>query len=324
MLSTYKDAIRQALHEALAADERTLMFGPETRDSMPNRVNDGFSEEFGTDRVRDTPISESAAVGIAVGAAANGYRVIVDIAYADITAVCFSSIVQTAAKFHFLTSGRLRVPVVVKAPIGRYLQNGPMGAQVTASWYSNVPDLNVIMPASPQEAYWSLINALEQPIPSLFLEDRSLTDRTGEMGVKNPGLSATITRFGTDVTLIGAGRAAALAEDAADKLNAVGISADVVSLCYVRPIDRETICSSVQKTGRAIIVQDEPPNGGYGPVVRCLLDALPFGRLRSTPRILASADQPFPYLIEDSILVSVQDIVSAAAEMLADEQTKKH
>jgi pyruvate/2-oxoglutarate/acetoin dehydrogenase E1 component len=321
MTSTYKGAIRQALHEALAADKRTLMFGPETQDSMPNRVNDGFAEEFGADRVRDTPISESAAVGIAVGAAANGYRVIVDIAYADITAVCFSSIVQTAAKFNFLTGGRLRVPVVIKAPIGRYLQNGPMGAQVTASWYSNVPDLNVIMPASPREAYWSLINALEQPIPSLFLEDRSLMDRTGEIGDKNPGLGATITRTGTDLTLIGAGRAAALAEDAADKLKAIGISAEVVSLCYVRPLDRLTIRSSVQKTGRVIIVQDEPPNGGYGPVVRCALDELPSGCLGTVPRILASADQPFPYLIEDSILVSVQDVVSAARDMLAAEQT---
>jgi pyruvate/2-oxoglutarate/acetoin dehydrogenase E1 component len=322
MMSTYKGAIRQALREALASDERTLMFGPETQDSMPNRVNDGFSEEFGTDRVRDTPISESAAVGLAVGAAANGYRVIVDIAYADITAVCFSSIVQTAAKFHFLTSGRLRIPVVIKAPIGRYLQNGPMGAQVTASWYSNVSDLNVIMPASPQEAYWSLINALDQPTPSLFLEDRSLADRPGEIGNKNPGLGATVSRTGTDLTLIGAGRAAALAEDAANKLKAVGISADVVSLCYVRPIDRETIRSSVQKTGRAIIIQDEPPNGGYGPVVRCALDELPPEGLRKVPRILASLDQPFPYLIEDSILVSVEDIVSAALDMLAAEQTR--
>jgi len=323
MISTYKDAIREALHKALASDEKTLMFGPETQDSMPNRVNDGFSEEFGADRVRDTPISESAAVGIAVGAAVNGYRVIVDIAYADITAVCFSSIVQTAAKFNFLTSGRLRVPVVVKAPIGRYFQNGPMGAQVTASWYSNVPDLNVIMPASPQEAYWSLTNALEQHIPSLFLEDRSLTGRTGVLGAENPGLRATISRTGMDLTLIGAGRAAALAEDAADQLRKVGISVDVVSLCYVRPLDRETILSSVGKTGRAIVVQDEPPNGGYGPVVRCVLDELPSGHLRAAPRILSSADQPFPYLIEDSILVSVQDIVSAAREMLAAKQTKE-
>jgi len=290
---------------------------------MPNRVNDGFAEEFGTDRVRDTPISESAAVGIAVGAAANGYRAIVDIAYADVTAVCFSSIVQTAAKFNFLTSGRLRVPVVIKAPIGRYLQNGPMGAQVTASWYSNVSDLNVIMPASPQEAYWSLINALEQPIPSLFLEDRSLMDRAGEIGESNPGLSARITRTGTDLTLIGAGRAAALAEDASDKLKAAGISAEVVSLCYVRPLDRRTIRSSVQKTGRVIIAQDEPPNGGYGPIVRCALDELPPGCLGAVPRILASADQPFPYLIEDSILVSVQDIVSAARDMLAAEPRGK-
>jgi pyruvate/2-oxoglutarate/acetoin dehydrogenase E1 component len=317
MISTYKDAIREALHKALASDERTLMFGPETQDSMPNRVNDGFSEEFGAERVRDTPISESAAVGIAVGAAVNGYRVIVDVAYADITAVCFSSIVQTAAKFNFLSSGRLRIPVVVRAPIGRNLQNGPMGAQITASWYSNVSDLNVIMPASAQEAYWSLTNALEQPIPSLFLEDRALLNRKGERNSENPGLRASISRTGTDLTLIGAGRTAALAEDAADQLAAAGISAEVVSLCYVRPIDHETVLSSVKKTGRAIIVQDEPANGGYGPVVRCSLDRLPSGHLRATPRILSAADQPFPFLIEDSILISVKEIVFAAQDMLA-------
>jgi len=211
----------------------------------------------------------------------------------------------------------LRIPVVVRAPIGRNLQNGPMGAQITASWYSNVPDLNVIMPASPREAYWSLMNALEQPIPSLFLEDRALLERKGEVGANNPGFRATVSRTGGDLTLIGAGRAAALAEDAADQLAAAGLSAEVVSLCHVRPIDRETILSSARKTRRVLIVQDEPPNGGYGPVARCFLDELPARYLRATPRILAAADQPFPFLIEDSILVSVKEIVAAAHEMLA-------
>jgi len=126
-------------------------------------------------------------------------------------------------------------------------------------------------------------NALDQPIPSLFLEDRSLSGRTGELDTANPGLRATISRTGEELTLIGAGRAAALAEDAADQLRAAGISTDVVSLCYARPLDRETILSSVQKTGRAIIVQDEPPNGGYGPVVRCVLDELPLRHLRTAP-----------------------------------------
>jgi pyruvate dehydrogenase E1 component beta subunit len=193
-----------------------------------------------------------------------------------------------------------------------------MGNEVAVSWFYNVPDLSIAMPASADEAYWNVRDALQRPTPTLFFEDRSIHNRLGEIAAASSGARAHVTRSGDRLTIIAAGRTAALAEDAADELTKRGMAgqAEVVSLGLVKPLDSETVLQSARKTGRVLIVQDEPAGGGYAPYVRCLLDRLARTELAATPRILNGADQFLPYWDERPFLPSRDGILTAATEML--------
>jgi pyruvate dehydrogenase E1 component beta subunit len=212
----------------------------------------------------------------------------------------------------------LNCPVIIRLPIARFRGHGPQGNEAGVSWFSNVPDLNIAMTGSANEAYWNFREALQRPTPTLFFEDRSIHGRTGEVAANNPGGNAQITRSGDRLTIIGAGRAAALAEDAADQLAEQEYSSavEVVSLGFVKPLDKDTVLRSVTKTGRALIVQDEPAWSGYAPFVRCLLDELPAGKLRCRPRILAGANQFLPFWDEHPFLPSLESVVAAVRECL--------
>jgi pyruvate dehydrogenase E1 component beta subunit len=228
------------------------------------------------------------------------------------------AIVQSAAKLHYLTNGRLRCPIIIRLPIARFRGHGPQGNEVAASWFYNVPNLNIAMPASADEAYWCFRDALERPTPTLFFEDRSIHNRSGEITATYPGAKARVTRSGDRLTIIAAGRTAALAEDAADLLAREGNrgAIEVVSLGFIKPLDRETILKAASKTRRVIIVQDEPMWSGYAPYVRCLLDELPSGALVMTPRILSGVDAFLPYWDERPFLPSLEGVFAVAAEML--------
>jgi 2-oxoisovalerate dehydrogenase E1 component beta subunit len=207
---------------------------------------------------------------------------------------------------------------VIRLPIARFRGHGPMGNEVAVSWFYNVPDLNIAMPASADEAYWSFRDALQRPTPTLFFEDRSIHTRSGEVAAANPGAKARIMRSGDRLTIIAAGRTAALAEDAADQLAKEGNrgAVEVVSLGFIKPLDRETILKAASKTGRVLIVQDEPPWSGYAPYVRCLLDELPSGALALTPRIISGADEFLPYWDERPFLPSLETVMAAAKELM--------
>jgi pyruvate dehydrogenase E1 component beta subunit len=257
-------------------------------------------------------------VGIAVGAAMKGMKVVVMIAYADIASVCHMAIVQSAAKLHYLSNGRLNCPVIIRLPIARFRGHGPEGNEVGVSWFYNVPDLNIAMPGSANEAYWSFREALKRPTPTLFFEDRSIHNRVGQIAAENPVAKAQLTRSGDRLTIIAAGRTAALAEDAADEVAREGQSAriEVVSLGLIKPLDQETVLQSATKTGRVLIVQDEPPYGGYALYLRSLLDNLPSGRLKVAPRIIHGAEQFLPYYDETPFLPSAANVVAAAKELM--------
>lgn len=310
----YRDAVGKALQDSMREEPRLLLIGQ----NLAGHALKQLAETYGTERVRDCSISESAMVGMAVGAAMKGMKVVVMIAYADIASVCHMAIVQSAAKLHYLTNGRLNCPVIIRLPIARFRGHGPEGNEVGASWFYNVPDLNIAMPGSPSEAYWNFREALQRPTPTLFFEDRSIHTRAGELTASNPGGAATITRTGDKLTIIGAGRAAALAEDAADELakQGQGDAAEVVSLGFIKPIDRDTVLKSASKTGRVLIVQDEPVLSGYAPYLRCVLDDLPAGKLTVAPRILAGADQFLPFWDERPFLPSLESVLFEAKAML--------
>src|SRR5262247_2395252 len=194
---TYREAVGRALQDSMREDPRLILIGQ----NIAGYTLKQMAKEFGESRIRDTSISESAMVGMAVGAAMKGWKAVVMIAYADISSVCHKAIVQSAAKMHYLTCGRLQCPVVIRLPIARFRGHGPQGNQVGASWFYNVPDLNIAMPGSASEAYWNFRDALNRPTPTLFFEDRSLHSRTGELADSNPGGKARITRAGDKLTI---------------------------------------------------------------------------------------------------------------------------
>lgn len=311
---SYRDAVGKALQDSMRDEPRLILIGQ----NLAGHALKPLAETYGTDRVRDCPISESAMVGMAVGAAMKGMKVVVMIAYADIASVCHMAVVQSAAKLHYLTNGRLNCPVIIRLPIARFRGHGPEGNEVGASWFYNVPDLNIAMPGSPSEAYWNFREALQRPTPTLFFEDRSIHARTGELTDSNTEGKAQVTRSGDRLTIIAAGRTAALAEDAADELAKQGQreAVEVVSLGFIKPLDQETIFKAASKTGRVLIVQDEPVLSGYAPYVRCLLDELPAGKLAVAPRIISGANQFLPFWDERPFLPSVESVITAAQAMI--------
>jgi pyruvate/2-oxoglutarate/acetoin dehydrogenase E1 component len=310
----YRDAVGKALQDSMREDARLIVIGQ----NLAAHALKPLAETYGLDRVRDCSISESAMVGMAVGAAMKGMKAVVMIAYADIATVCHMAIVQSAAKLHYLTNGRLRCPIIIRLPIARFRGHGPEGNEVGASWFYNVPDLNIAMPGSASEAYWSFRDALTRPTPTLFFEERSIHMRSGAVAETNPGGKAHITRSGDKLTIVAAGRTAALAEDAADELtkqrprNAV----EVVSLGFIKPLDSDTVLKAANKTGRVLIVQDEPEWAGYAPYVRCVLDRLPAGKLKLPPRLLVGADQYLPYWDERPFVPSLESVIAAAKDLL--------
>ncbi|HYA29795.1 MAG TPA: transketolase C-terminal domain-containing protein [Acidobacteriota bacterium] len=311
---TYRDAVSKALQDAMREEPRLIVIGQ----NLAAHALKPLADAYGMERVRDSSISESAMVGMAVGAAMKGMKAVVMIAYADIASVCHMAIVQSAAKLHYLTNGRLKCPVIIRLPIARFRGHGPEGNEVGVSWFYNVPDLNVTMPGSANEAYWNFREALERPTPTLFFEERSIHTRTGEVAEINPGCKARVARTGERLTIIAAGRAAALAEDAADEIakRRQGGAVEVVSLGFIKPLDSETILKSARKTGRVLIIQDEPEWGGYAPSIRCLLDRLPAGSLAVAPRLLVGADQYLPYWDERPFLPSLESAIAAAQELI--------
>jgi pyruvate/2-oxoglutarate/acetoin dehydrogenase E1 component len=309
----YRDAVGKALQDSMRDEPRMIIIGQ----NLANHALKQLADTYGLDRVRDCSISESAMVGIAVGAAMKGMKAVVMIAYADIASVCHMAIVQSAAKLHYLTNGRLDCPVIIRLPIARFRGHGPEGNEVGASWFYNVPDLNIAMPGSPNEAYWNFRDALNRPTPTLFFEDRSIQTRTGDVTEKNPGGNAQVTRAGDRLTIVAAGRAAALAEDVADVLAKQNPGAvEVISLGFIKPLDKGALLKSAEKTGRVLIVQDEPEAGGYAPHVRCVLDELPMGSLKVAPRIVAGADQYLPFWDEKPFLPSLEGLIAVAQELI--------
>jgi pyruvate dehydrogenase E1 component beta subunit len=317
---TYRDALARALREAMEADPKTNVLGQDVGRFSFAGVTKGLIDRFGPGRVRDCPISESAMVGLGVGAAMNGYTTMIEMAYADIAAVAFSSIVHSAAKLGYATNGRLACPLIVRSPINRCSRHGPMGTEVTLSWFMNVPDLDIAMPATPDEAYWLLRHAFRRPVPTLFLEDRSLGTSAGAIGPKPADTRRARTlRAGRDVAIIAAGRLATVALKAAETLASArpAVDAQIVSLGMVKPLDRESILAAARATRRVLLVQEEPPFGGYGPAIQSLLDELPADALERQPKLLARADSFLPYNREEDLLPDA-DAIAAAARALMD------
>ncbi|HJP56315.1 MAG TPA: pyruvate dehydrogenase complex E1 component subunit beta [Gemmatimonadales bacterium] len=296
---TYRDALNQALREEMQRDDRVFLMGEEVGVYQgAYKVSRGLLEEFGARRVVDTPITELGFAGVGVGAAMVGLRPVIEMMTFNFALLAVDQIVNSAAKMRYMSNGQVGVPMVVRGPGGAALQLGAQHSQAFESWYAHIPGLKVVMPATPADAKGLLKSAIRDDNPVIFIEGEMLYNTKGEVPEGEytiPLGVADIKREGTDVTIVCHSKTVAVALKAAEQLAADGISAEVIDLRTIRPLDTRTVLESVARTHRCVVVEEGWHFAGVGAQVvdtiqREIFDALDAPVLRVT-----GAEVPMPY-----------------------------
>ncbi|MCK9929893.1 alpha-ketoacid dehydrogenase subunit beta [Frankia sp. Mgl5] len=319
---SYREALRSTLREELMRDDDVFLIGEEIGVFEGSyKITEGLLGEFGAKRVRDTPISEEGFVGAAIGAAMLGLRPVVELMTINFSLIAIDQIVNHAAKIYGMFGGQTSVPMVIRTPGGGGQQLGATHSQNIELYYAFVPGLKVVAPSTPADAKALLRTAIRDDDPVLFLENLALYNVKGEVPEDLPTAEigrAAVTRPGTDITLIGYSRMAAVALEAAEKLAAEGVSAEVVDLRSLRPLDRETLVHSVRRTGCAVVAEDDWLTYGIGAEVAASISDGAFDHLDAPVRRVAAAEVPLPYAksLEDAALPSVDSVLTAARETL--------
>jgi pyruvate dehydrogenase E1 component beta subunit len=319
---TMAEALNEALHEEFARDSRTLIFGEDIADTGGLfGVTRGLQDRFGPGRVFNTPISEQAITGTAVGAALVGARPIVEIQVMDFLSLAMDQLANHAAKLPYMTGGQLQVPLVVRGPVTSNIGLAAQHSQSLEAWVAHVPGLKVVMPSTPADAKGLLKSAIRDPNPVVFFEKRLLYSTRGDVPSGErliPLGKADVCRIGRDVTLIASGIAAFYARDAARKLAEEGIDVELIDLRTLKPLDVETIVASVRKTGRVIVANDGYRTCGYAAEVVATLVEEAFDYLDAPIVRVTAADTPVPYAanLEAEVLVTLDKLLQAARELV--------
>ena len=315
---TFREAVRKALADELESDPRVVLLGEDIAAAGGAfKVTDGLVDRFGGERVLDTPISEQAIIGTAIGASMKGLRPVAELMFADFAAVCFDQIANQLAKYRYMTGGQVDVPVTIRLANGASLGFGAQHSQTVESWFLNVTGLVLAVPSTPQDAYSLLRAAIQSPDPVLFFEHKGLYNTKGDVDDAAPaeplGRARTM-RSGSDLTIVGTQLMATRALAAADELATRGIEADVIDLRTLVPMDVAAVLESVARTGNLIIVQEGPVSGGWAATLLTQL-MIAGADLSIRPAVVASSDAPVPYStgLESAWLPSVARIVDAAA-----------
>lgn len=320
---TYRDAIVAGQRDAMAQDPRVFVMGEDVAAAGgPFKTTQGLLEEFGPNRIRDTPISEQAFVGAALGMALTGYRPIVELMFADFMGVCYDQIVNGIAKHRFMQGGTLNVPLVIRAMGGAGTRFGAQHSQSGEGWLTPVPGLKVWCAASPNDAYHMIRSAVLDPDPVVILEHKLLFNRRGKVtrfdGKVPPLGGASLLRQGGDITVLASLAMVERALEASQLLSAAGIEADVFDLRRVRPFQIEHVIESVRKTGRFLAVEENHAPGGWsGEAIAHVVDQA-FDWLDAPPGRVTLPDWPMPYSpeLEDAAMPSVERIRATAAAMV--------
>ncbi len=320
---TYSEAIREAMAQAMTADERVFLMGEDVGlYGGAFGVENDLIDRFGAERVRDTTISELGIVGMGVGAAITGMRPIVEIQFSDFTAQAMDQIANQAAKLHFMVGGQASVPLVIRAPGGSGTGAAAQHTQSLEAWFTCIPGLKVVMPSNATDAAELLLAALEDPNPVMVLEHKLLYKQTievpetfevGRLGV------GRIEREGTDLTIVATGVEVQRSLEAADRLAEEGISAEVIDPRTLKPLDLPLIVDSVTRTGRALLVQESVRFGGFmGEISASIVESSAFGHLQAPVRRLCGLDVPIPYNpeLEKAAVPQVDDIVREATVLV--------
>ncbi|MDQ5807230.1 MAG: alpha-ketoacid dehydrogenase subunit beta [Actinomycetota bacterium] len=297
----YREALNAALREEMQRDESVFLMGEDI--GVFNgafKVTNGLLDEFGEKRVRDTPISENTIVGMGVGAAMGGLRPIVELMTINFSLLAMDQIVNHAATIHYMFGGQVRVPLVVRMPQGAGHQLGPTHSHSWEALYLHVPGLLVAVPSTPEDAKGLLKAAIRDDNPVIFIEHEYLYGQRGDVPDDEDFVSdfgqAAIRREGDDVTIIGISRMAITAQKAAEQLASEHeIEAEVIDPRTLRPLDLDTIVKSVEKTNRAIVVEEGWPHGGVGANLAALIQEQAFDHLDAPVGRVTGADLPMPY-----------------------------
>ena len=319
---SYAEAIREAMDIALSSDERVVLMGEDIGVyGGAFQVTGDLVHKYGEERVIDTPISELGAAGVAVGAALTGLKPIFEFQFSDFAALAMEQIVNQAAKLRFMLGGEVSVPLVMRFPAGSGTGAAAQHSQSIEAWLGHVPGLKVVQPATPEDAKGLLLAALEAPEPGMIFEHKLLYKKKGHVPqgrYTTPIGTAAVRRTGHDVSIVATSIMVQKSLEAAQTLSSEGIEAEVIDLRTIRPMDRESVLTSVRKTGRLICVYEGVKTLGVGAEVSAMVaesDAFDF--LEAPIIRLGGAEAPVPYNpdLEKAVVPQVPDILRAARDI---------
>jgi pyruvate dehydrogenase E1 component beta subunit len=321
MRITYRDAMRDSIREALQADPRVFLMGEDIgRYGGTYAVTKGLLDEFGPERIRDTPLSELGFVGVGIGAALGGMRPIVEIMTVNFSLLSLDQIVNTASALRHMSGGQFSVPLVVRMATGAGRQLGAQHSHSLEGWYAHIPGIRVLAPATVEDARGMLAPALADPDPVVIFEHSQLYNQSEELGSGGPVdiSSVRVRRTGEDISLITYGGSLPKTLEAADTLAELGISAEVVDLRVLRPLDTEGIVASVRKTRRAVVIDEGWRSGSLAAEVMARIVEEAFFDLDAPLARVCSEEVPIPYAkhMEDAALPQPAKIVAAVQAVM--------
>jgi pyruvate/2-oxoglutarate/acetoin dehydrogenase E1 component len=333
---TYREAINEALRQEMERDQRVIVMGEDVAGGMGSRdeakddawggvlgVTKGLMPRFGRDRVLDTPISESAYIGAAAGAAATGLRPVAELMFVDFMGVCLDQIFNQAAKLRYMFGGRAVTPMVVRAMYGAGLRAAAQHSQCLYSVFTHIPGLKVALPSNAYEAKGLLIAAIRDEDPVIFLEHKLLYDEEADVPDEPyviPFGEANVTREGDDVTIIAMGRMVNFANQAADQLAKDDISCTVVDLRTTSPLDTETVLETAGETGRVVVVDEAHPRCSMAADISALICQEAFDQLKAPIKMVTAPHCPVPFspALEDLYIPSPAKIEAAVRTVMAE------
>ena len=319
---TVREALKEAMAEEMRGDDKIYVMGEEVAEyNGAYKVTQGLLAEFGSKRVIDTPITEHGFAGLAVGSAFAGLKPIVEFMTFNFAMQAIDQIINSAAKTNYMSGGQVKCPIVFRGPNGAASRVGAQHSQCYAAWYGSIPGLKVLAPYSAADAKGLLKAAIRDPNPVIFLENEITYGFSFEEDYDDDHIveigKAKICKSGSDITIIAFSLVVKYALEAAEQLQAMGISAEVIDLRTIRPIDKNTIIASVQKTGRCLTVEEGFPFASIGSEIASLLVQEAFDYLDAPVKKLASVDAPLPYAanLERLALPKTQNIIEAALDI---------
>jgi pyruvate/2-oxoglutarate/acetoin dehydrogenase E1 component len=320
--TTYLKALTAAQAQAMRDDERVFVIGEDVAEGGPYGTTAGLAEEFGTERVLNTPISESAICGVAVGAAQSGLRPIVEVMFIDFVTLALDQLVNQAAKAHAMSGGQLSVPMVLRTQGGAGRRWGAQHSQSLESWLTHIPGLKVVMPSRAADVAGLLASAVADPNPVVFVENKVLYFKTEEVPDEQepvPIGEALVVRPGRDVTIVALSRLVDEALAAAERLAADGIEAEVIDPRTLVPLDLDAIVESVRRTNRLVIAHEAVEHGGFGAEVAARVQAAAFDDLDAPIERVGAPFAPVPFSppLEDAWVPGADEVHAAVLRALS-------